>query len=86
MLPSKNLPLAGTEKFCSQFVGPFAAVTLVGPVAVHLALTGKLWGLHPVFHIYFLRRYKPNGDGVEPPPPIVVDKKEENEVEALLSH
>ena len=55
-------------------MGPFSVVALVGPVAVHLALTGKLRGLHPVFHVSLLHRYKPGGDGVEPPPPIVVDE------------
>ena len=54
MLSSKNLPLAGTKKFHSQSVGPFTVVALVGPVAVHLALTGKLQGLHPVFHVSLL--------------------------------
>ena len=53
LLSGKNLPLAGTNKFCSQFVGPFAVVALVGPVAVWLVLTRKLWGLHPVFHVSF---------------------------------
>ena len=61
-------------------------MALVGPVAVRLALTRKLRGLHPVFHISLLCRYKPGGDGVKPPPPIVVDEEEEYEVEAILSH
>ena len=84
LLSSKNLPLSGTKKFCSWFVGPFAVVALVGPVAVHLAPTGKLLGLHLVFHVSLLRRYEPSGDGVEPPIPIVVDEKEEHEVETLF--
>ena len=67
-------------------MGPFTVVALVGPVAVHLALTGKLQGLHPVFHISLLCRYKPVGDGVKPPPLIVVDKEEEYEVEALFAN
>ena len=58
----------------------------MGPVAVRLALTGKLLGLHPVFHVSLLRRYEPGGDGVRPPPPIVVDEEEEYEVEALFAH
>ena len=66
-------------------MGPFAVVGLVGPVAVHLALTGKLWGLHPVFHVFLLCRYDPSGDGVEPPPPIIMDEEEEYKVEALLA-
>ena len=61
-------------------------VALVGPVVVCLAPTGKLQGLHPVFHVSLLRRYKPGGDGVKPPPPIVVDEEEEYEVKALLAH
>ena len=60
-------------------------MALVGPVAVCLALTGKLRGLHPVFHVSLLHRYKPSGDGVESPPPIVVDEQEEYEFEALLA-
>ena len=48
-------------------MGPFAVVASVGPVAVHLALTRKLQGLHPVFYVSLLHRYKPGGDGVEPP-------------------
>ena len=74
MLSIKSLPLAGTKKFHSWFVGPFTVVALMGPVAVCLALTGKLGGLHLVFQISLLRRYKPGGDRVEPPPPIVVDE------------
>ena len=66
-------------------MGPFPVLALVGPVAVCLALTRKLQGLHPVFHVSLLCRYKPCGAGVEPPPPIVVDKEEEYEVEALLA-
>ena len=67
-------------------MGPFTIAALVGPVAMCLALTGKLLGLHPVFHVSLLCRYKPGGDGVKPPPPIIVDDKEEYEVKALLSH
>ena len=67
-------------------MGPFAVVALVDPVAVHLALTGKLQGVHPVFHVSLLHRYEPGGDGVQTPPPIIVDKEEEYEVEALLAH
>ena len=67
-------------------MGLFAVVALVGPVAVCLVLTGKLRGLHPVFHISLLCRYKPGGDGVKPPPPIVADEEEEYEVKALLSY
>ena len=74
------------KKFHSRFVGLFTVVALVGPVAAHLMLTGKLWGLHLVFHISFLHRYEPGGDRVKPPPPIVVDEEEKYEVGALLAH
>ena len=67
-------------------MGPFAVVGLVGPVVVHLALTGKLQWLHPVFYVSLLCSYKPGGEGVEPPPPITADKEEEYEVTALFSH
>ena len=55
-------------------------------MAVHLVLTRKLWGVQLVFHISLLCRYKPSGDGVKPPPPIVMDKEEEYEVKAPLLH
>ena len=61
-------------------------MTLVGPVAVCLAFTGKLQGLHLVFHVSLLRRYKPTGDGVKPPPPIVMDEEEEYEAKALFAY
>ena len=67
-------------------MGPFTVVALVGLVAVCLALTGKLRGLHPVFFISLLLRYKPGGDRVKPPPPIVADEEKEYKVKALLSH
>ena len=67
-------------------MGPFAVVALMGPVAVRIALTRKLRGLHPVFHVSLLHRYEPGGDRLEPPPPIVADKEEEYEVKPLLSH
>ena len=67
-------------------MGPFAIVALVGPVAVHVALIGKLHGLHLIFHVSLLCRYKHGGDGAKPPPPIVVDEEEEYDVEALLTH
>ena len=59
-------------------------MALVGPVAVRLAPIRKLQGLHQVFHISLLCRYDPSGDGVEPPPPIVVYGEEEYEFEALI--
>ena len=52
----------------------------MGPVAVHLALTRKLQGLHPVFHVSLLRGYESSGDGVEPLPPIVVVEEENYKV------
>ena len=67
-------------------MGSFTVVAWVGPVAVHLVLTGKLQGLQLVFHISLICRYKPGGDEVKPPLPIVVDEEEEYEVEALLAH
>ena len=68
-------------------MGPFAVVALVGLVSVcrSLSLTGKLWGLYLVFNVSLLCRYEPGGDGVEPPPTIVVDKEEEYEIKALFS-
>lgn len=67
-------------------MGPFRVIGLVGPVAVRLELSGKLRGVHPVFHISLVRRYTAGGDGVDPPDPVVIDDQVEYEVEALLAH
>ena len=67
-------------------MGPFTVEALIGPVAVRLALRGKLRGVHPIFHVSLLRRYQPGGDGVEPPPPVTIDEEDEYEVEALVAH
>ena len=67
-------------------MGPFAVVALVSPVAVRLVLTGKLQGLHPVFHVSLLCRYEPSGDGVRTPPPIIADEEGEYKVKALFAH
>ena len=61
-------------------------MVLVGPVAVRLVLTGKLQGLHLVFHVSLLYRYEPSGDRVKPLLPIVVDEEEQYKGKAILSH
>ena len=43
-------------------------------------------GVAPSLHVSLLHRYEPGGDGVKPPPPIVMDEKEEYKVKALLAH
>ena len=45
-------------KLSPRFIGPYEIVERVGPVAYQLALPPKLVGVHDVFHVSMLRRYR----------------------------
>ena len=58
----------------------------MGPVAVHLKLSGKLCGHHPVFHVSLLHKYLPGGDGVNLEALLIIEDVDEYEVEALIAY
>ena len=56
------------------------------PVAVHLKLSGKFHGHHPVFHVSLLCRNPLGSDIVETPVLVIIKDADEYEVEALIEH
>ena len=44
-------------KLSPRFIGPYEILERVGAVAYRLALPPNLSGIHPIFHIFMLRKY-----------------------------
>ena len=76
-------------KLSHHWLGPFEIERQVGPLAYHLKLPHRMRQLHPVFNVIKLSaaledlilERKPQA----PPPPIVIDRKKEWEVEEILN-
>ena len=45
-------------KLSPRFIGPYEVIERIGPVAYRLALPPSLEGVHNVFHVSMLRRYR----------------------------
>ena len=59
--PSRGLMHFGhSGKLSPRFIGPFEILDCIGVVAYRLALPPRLANVHNVFHIFMLRKYKPN--------------------------
>ena len=41
-----------------RYIGPYEIIERIGPVAYRLALPPELSGIHDVFHVSMLRRYR----------------------------
>jgi hypothetical protein len=87
LLNSKNIKLKsrGPGKLLPRYIGPFAVIARVGPVAYKLQLPDN-YKIHPVFHVSLLRTYKADGTVQPPPPPELVEGELEYEVENILDH
>jgi len=77
-----------SPKLSYHRLGPFKIEHQVGLLAYHLKLSHGMRQLHPVFNIVKLSTAPEDpilGRKLQaPPPPIVVDRKEEWEVEEIL--
>jgi len=59
--PMKGVMMFGKNgKLSSRYIRPFEILERVGEVAYRLALPPSLTAVHPVFHVFMLRKY--NGD------------------------
>jgi len=88
MLNAKNLKLltGGCNKLLPRFVGPFKIIEKINAVAFKLQLP-KTMRVHNVFHSSLLKVYN-RREGVHPdddePKALIIDDKEEYEVEVLV--
>ena len=80
-LSTRNIRFKKKSIFHPKFIGPFAVVRRVNPVAYKLALPSSL-GIHPVFHTSLLKR-APNVR-CRKPPPVLRDCQVEYEVQRIL--
>ncbi|CAL5438060.1 unnamed protein product [Camellia sinensis] len=59
--PRRGLMRFGKRgKLSLRFIGPFEILERIGEVAYRLALSPQLSGVHDVFHVSMLRKYKPD--------------------------
>ena len=88
-LEAKNLKLLyQMPKLAPKCHGPFTITERVSPVAYQLQLP-PTWTIHDVFHASLLTPYQEtieHGVNFTKPPPEVVNKDEEYEVEVILNH
>ena len=62
-------------KLSPRYIRPFEILRRHGAVAYELALSPKLSGVHPVFHVSMLRKYLPDESHVLHPQAIEVDSQ-----------
>ena len=88
-LEAKNLALPyQTRKLAPKRHGPFLITKRVSPVAYQLQLP-PTWTIHDIFHASLLTPYHEtieHGPNYNRPPPEMVDREEEFEVEAVMGH
>ena len=87
-----NLPsqaLRPTKKFQARYIGPYPVLSKISDNAYKIKLPETL-KIHPVFHVSKLKRYTETNDQefpgriVPPPESVIIDDKEEFEVEQIL--
>ena len=75
-----------TTKLVPRRHSPFKVVQVMSPVNYCLKLPTQ-WSIHPVFHIDLLTPYcetPTHGPNYQRPPPDLIDREEEYEVEKIL--
>ncbi|XP_016456997.1 uncharacterized protein LOC107780895 [Nicotiana tabacum] len=70
-------------KLIPRFVGPHAILDRVGAVAFRLALPPELSSIHPIFHVYMLRKCISDSSHVLEAPTIPLDEKLSYEEEPM---
>ncbi|WMV59718.1 hypothetical protein MTR67_053103 [Solanum verrucosum] len=85
----KVSPMKGVMRFSKKgklsprYIGPFEILECVGPVAYRLVLPPNLSSVHPVFHVFMLKRYHGDMDYIIKWDTIVLDKDLQYEEEPI---
>jgi hypothetical protein len=72
-----------TAKLAPKHHGPFPIIRVLSPITYELRLPVQ-WKLHPVFHVDLLTPYREtefHGANYNKPPPDLINREEEYEVE-----
>ena len=75
----------GVRKFLPLWLGPFPVLAKVPPVNYTLEIPAH-YHIHTTFHVSMLRPVHDNGVSACQPPIIMVDGKEEFELQTILQH
>jgi len=75
-----------SEKLTERFVGPYKVKGIVSSNAIELELPKSI-KIHPVVNASRVRLYKPQVEGQKRtlPKPVIIEEKEEFEVEKILN-
>jgi len=90
LLSTKNLKYQMTgrhiEKFTKHFVGPYKVKVIISSNVIELELPSMV-KIHPVVNVSRVWRYKSQVEGQkkEIPQPVVIEEKEEWEVEKIIN-
>ena len=87
-LETTNLHMNRLKKLQMKRTGPFEVEEVISHTVFCLRIPSQ-WKIHPVFHASLLTSYKEtleHGPNFLRPPPDLIDREEEYEVEAVLGH
>ena len=87
-LETTNLHMSGPKKLQMKRTGPFEIEEVISHTVFRFRIPSQ-WKIHPIFHASLLTSYKEmseHGPNFLQPPPDLIDREEEYEVEAVLRH
>ncbi|XP_015168051.1 uncharacterized protein [Solanum tuberosum] len=90
----KMLPINGVMRFGKKdslslrYIGPFEILDCVVPLAYRMSLPPRLSGVHPVFHVFILKKYHGDEDYIIKWDSVLLNKdlKYEEELVAIIDH
>jgi hypothetical protein len=75
-----------SKKLNTWYAGPFMVSKVISSQAYQLCLPKSYSNIHPTFHVSLLKEWNPcNTETVRHTEPIIINKKEEWEVEDIIA-